>query len=55
VLLKPVGQRLEAAEELPGQGAAAEQGGPVARKARDIAIPDLRLGSGIRVPTRDFR
>ena len=24
-------------------------------KPRDIYIPDLRLGSGIRVPTRDFR
>jgi error-prone DNA polymerase len=25
------------------------------RPARDIYIPDLRLGSGIKVPTRDFR
>ncbi len=25
------------------------------RKARDIYIPDLRLGSGIKIPTRDFR
>jgi error-prone DNA polymerase len=25
------------------------------RPARDITIPDLRLGSGIKVPTRDFR
>jgi error-prone DNA polymerase len=25
------------------------------RKPRDIFIPDLRLGSGIKVPTRDFR
>ena len=24
-------------------------------KPRDIYIPDLRLGSGIKVPTRDFR
>jgi len=24
------------------------------RKPRDIYIPDLRLGSGIKVPTRDF-
>ena len=24
-------------------------------RARDIYIPDLRLGSGIKVPTRDFR
>jgi error-prone DNA polymerase len=25
------------------------------RKPRDIYIPDLRLGSGIKVPTRNFR
>jgi error-prone DNA polymerase len=25
------------------------------RKPRDIYIPDLRLGSGIKIPTRDFR
>ena len=25
------------------------------RKPRDIYIPDLRLGSGIKVPTRSFR
>ena len=25
------------------------------RPARDIYVPDLRLGSGIKVPTRDFR
>ncbi len=36
------------------------QGGPdprdaVGTPARDIYIPDLRLGSGIKVPTRDFR
>jgi hypothetical protein len=24
-------------------------------KPREIYIPDLRLGSGIKVPTRDFR
>ena len=24
-------------------------------KVRDIYVPDLRLGSGIKVPTRDFR
>ena len=39
-------------------------GGPDARdlpaphgraKPRDIYIPDLALGSGIKVPTRDFR
>ncbi|MEO8714711.1 MAG: OB-fold nucleic acid binding domain-containing protein, partial [Acetobacteraceae bacterium] len=34
-------------------------GGPDPRetgpKPRDIYIPDLRLGSGIKVPTRDFR
>ena len=25
------------------------------QKVRDIHVPDLRLGSGIKVPTRDFR
>ncbi len=54
-LLRSVGQRHEAQEEPPGQGEVPAQGEPVARKARDIYIPDLRLGSGIRVPTRDFR
>lgn len=28
---------------------------PARRPVRDIYIPDLRLGSGIKVPTRDFR
>ncbi|WP_428378001.1 error-prone DNA polymerase [Lichenicoccus sp.] len=28
---------------------------PVGRPPRDIYVPDLRLGSGIKVPTRDFR
>ena len=32
-----------------------EGAGPGGRKVRDIFIPDLRLGSGIKVPTRDFR
>jgi error-prone DNA polymerase len=29
--------------------------GPGGRPVQDIYIPDLRLGSGIKVPTRDFR
>ena len=29
--------------------------GPGGRPVRDIYVPDLRLGSGIKVPTRDFR
>ncbi|WP_254070233.1 OB-fold nucleic acid binding domain-containing protein [Acidisphaera sp. L21] len=29
--------------------------GPGGRPVRDIYIPDLRLGSGMKVPTRDFR
>ena len=33
-----------------GQGA-----GPGGRPVRDIYVPDLRIGSGIKVPTRDFR
>ena len=28
---------------------------PGGRPVRDIFVPDLRLGSGIKVPTRDFR
>ena len=43
-----------------GDGATHGGGGPdpresAAPKVRDIFIPDLRLGSGIKVPTRDFR
>jgi error-prone DNA polymerase len=46
-----------------GRGDEAAHGGspdqrdrpPLGRKARDIYIPDLRLGSGIKIPTRDFR
>ena len=43
-----------------GDGATHGGGAPDARdptppKVRDIYIPDLRLGSGIKVPTRDFR
>jgi error-prone DNA polymerase len=34
------------------QGDAVE---PAVHRVRDIYIPDLRLGSGIRVPTKDFR
>ena len=34
-------------------GDGTDQRGP--GRDRDITIPDLRLGSGIRVPTRDFR
>ncbi len=29
--------------------------GPGGRPVRDIYLPDLRIGSGIKVPTRDFR
>ena len=29
--------------------------GPGGQPVRDIYVPDLRLGSGIKVPTRDFR
>jgi error-prone DNA polymerase len=32
-----------------------EGAGPGGRPARDITIPDLRLGSGIKVPMRNFR
>ena len=29
--------------------------GPGGRQVRDIFVPDLRIGSGIKIPTRDFR
>ena len=58
-LLRSVGQR-EAACPVPHgrgnearTGSGTDQRGP--GRARDIYIPDLRLGSGIKVPTRDFR
>jgi error-prone DNA polymerase len=44
-LLRSVGER-----DQPAAG-----GDELGRKPRDIYIPDLRLGSGIKVPTRDFR
>ncbi|MBP0445053.1 error-prone DNA polymerase [Roseomonas sp. SSH11] len=63
-LLNSVGRRGEAFPLPHGRGDEAhhgggpdhrEQEGLAGRKARDIYIPDLRLGSGIKVPTRDFR
>ena len=32
-----------------------QQDGLACRKARDIYIPNLRLGAGTKVPTHDFR
>ncbi len=59
-LLRSVGQRNEIFPLRPGRGDQPTHGGGDARerlgrKPRDIIIPDLRLGSGIKVPTRDFR
>jgi error-prone DNA polymerase len=62
-LLRSVGERDEPFPLPHGRGDEARSGaGPdpreqaaLGRKARDIYIPDLRLGSGIKVPTRDFR
>ncbi len=60
-LLRSVGQHGGAFPVRHGRGdQATHGGGPDARensaaKPRDIFIPDLRLGSGIKVPTRDFR
>ena len=61
-LLRSVGDRDEAFPLATGRGDEAKHGGgpdqrdvPLGRKARDIYIPDLRIGSGIKVPTRDFR
>lgn len=36
-------------------GSQDDAAGQAAHRARDIAMPDLRLGAGIKVPTRDFR
>lgn len=63
-LLRSVGDRNEAFPHAAGRGDEAKHGGgpdhrgvsaAIGRKARDIYIPDLRLGSGIKVPPRDFR
>ncbi len=66
-LLRSVGQRGGTFPVTHGRGdQATHGGGPDARengraggagaaRVRDIFIPDLRLGSGIKVPTRDFR
>lgn len=58
-LLHQVGERELAIPT--GRGDEAKRGGgpderdALGRRPRDIYIPDLRLGSGIKVPTRDFR
>ena len=65
-LLRSVGERNEAFPIQHGRGDGAthpagrdpregNSAGPGGHKARDIYVPDLRLGSGIKVPTRDFR
>jgi error-prone DNA polymerase len=63
-LLRGLGKQGRGAEfPLPhGRGDEAHHGGSpdqrddsLGRKPRDIFIPDLRLGSGIKIPTRDFR
>ena len=61
-LLWSVGNRNEPFPVPQGRGDEAKRGGAdqraengLGRKPRDIYIPDLRLGSGIKVPTRNFR
>ena len=60
-LLRSVGRRNEIFPIRPGRGDQVTHGGghdpreSLGRKPRDILVPDLRLGSGIKVPTRDFR
>ena len=61
-LLRSVGERDEAFPIVHGRGDGAThpsgrdpRTGPGGRPVRDIYVPDLRLGSGIKVPTRDFR
>ncbi|WP_210493272.1 error-prone DNA polymerase [Microvirga antarctica] len=61
--LKSVGDRQEPFPLRHGRGDEAKRGGgpdprdgpALGRKAREIYIPDLRLGSGIKIKTRDFR
>ncbi len=65
-MLRSVGERNEAFPITHGRGDGATHpagrdprsgpgAGPGGRPVRDIYVPDLRLGSGIKVPTRDFR
>ncbi|MBV9250813.1 MAG: error-prone DNA polymerase, partial [Acetobacteraceae bacterium] len=62
-LLRSVGQRQGEFPFSYGRGdQPTHSGGPDqrekgigGRKSRDMYVPDLRLGSGIKVPTRDFR
>ena len=62
-LLRSVGSHEEVFPLQHGRGDEARTGGSadergckgVSVRARDIYVPDRRLGSGIKVPTRDFR
>jgi error-prone DNA polymerase len=60
-LLRSVGDREQAFPLRSGRGDEAKHGGGpdprdgLGRNPRDIYIRDLRLGAGIKVPTRDFR
>jgi error-prone DNA polymerase len=62
-LLRSVGGRGEPLPVPHGRGnETTHRGGPdrgaadgLGRKPRDVYMPDLRLGSGIKVPTRNFR
>jgi error-prone DNA polymerase len=58
--LRTVGDRTEPFPLTHGRGDEAKRGGgpdsrDLGRKPREIYIPDLRLGSGIKIKTRDFR
>jgi error-prone DNA polymerase len=62
-MLRSVSERDEPLPVPHGRGDEAKHGGGsdqrtadgLGRKPRDIYIPNLRLGSGIKVPTRNFR
>jgi error-prone DNA polymerase len=62
-LLQSVSERDEPFPVPHGRGDEAKHGGGpdqraadgLGRKSRDIYVPDRRLGSGITVPTRNFR
>jgi error-prone DNA polymerase len=62
-LLRSVGDREEPFPLQHGRGDEAKHGSrpdprerpTLGQKPRDIYVPDLRLGGGIKVKTRDFR
>ncbi|MBV9750348.1 MAG: error-prone DNA polymerase, partial [Acetobacteraceae bacterium] len=54
-LLRSVGSRGEPFPLHHGRGDEVRTGAGTERRGRDIYFPDREVGSGIKVPTRDFR